>query len=190
MRINNIYSDFEEIISGVPQGSIIGPILFNAFLNDFFYDIENASVHNFAIDNTLSCFAKTVKDLINVLKEESQVAINWFSSNNMIVNPDKFKSIILTKNKSDVIPTGFSVGTDIVSIEKSVDNHLDNRLNFNLHINAICKSASNQLNALVRLKKVLSFEQIKVLVNSFILSNFDYCPLIWFISSAESLKES
>ena len=91
--------------------------MFNAFLNDFFYDIENASVHNFADDNTLSCFAKTVKDLINVLKE---VAINWFSSNKMIVNPDKFKSIILTKNKSNDIPTGFSIGTDIVPIEKSV----------------------------------------------------------------------
>ena len=156
VRISNIYSGFEEIISGVPQGSIVGPILFNAFLNDFFYDIENASVHNFADDNTLSCFAKTVKDLINVLKEESEVAINWFSSNKMIVNPDKFKSIILTKNKSDDIPTGFSIGTDIVPIEKSVKLlgiHLDNRLNFNLHINTVCKSASNQLNTLVRLKK-------------------------------------
>ena len=46
MRINNIYiyCGFEEIISGIPQGSIVGPILFNAFLNNFFYDIENASV--------------------------------------------------------------------------------------------------------------------------------------------------
>ena len=66
MRINNIYKSFEEIISGVPQVSIVGPILFNAFLNDFFYDVKNASVHNFADDNTLPCFAKTVKDLINV----------------------------------------------------------------------------------------------------------------------------
>ena len=111
----------------------------------------------------------------------------------MIVNPDKFKSTILTKNKSDDIPTGFSIGTDIVPIEKSVKLlgiHLDNRLNFNLHINTICKSASNQLNALVRLKKFLSFEQKKVLVNSFILSNFDYCPLVWFILFAKSLKKA
>ena len=111
---------------------------------------ENASVHNFADDNTLSRFAKTVKDLINILKEESEFAINWFSSNEMIVNPDKFKSTILTKNKSDDIPTGFSIGTDIVSIEKSVKLlgiHLDNRLNFSLHISTIFQSASNQSSA-------------------------------------------
>ena len=76
MRIKKIYNGFEELISGVAQGSRFRPILFNAFLNDFFYDIENPSVHNFAYDNTLSCFAKTVKDLINVLREESKVAIN------------------------------------------------------------------------------------------------------------------
>ena len=97
-------------------------------------------------------------------KEGSEVAINWFSSKEMIVNPDKLKSIILTKNKSDDIPTGFSNGTDIVSIEKSVKRlgiHLGNRLNFNLHINTVCKSASNQLNVLVRLNKFLNFEQKK-----------------------------
>ena len=61
VRRNNIYSGFEETVLGVSQGAIVRPILFNAFLNDFFYDIENASVHNFADDNTLSCFAKIVK---------------------------------------------------------------------------------------------------------------------------------
>ena len=72
---------------------------------------------------------------MNVLKEESEIAINWFSSNKIIVNPDKFKSVILTKNKSDDIATGFSIGKDIISTEKSVKLlriHLNNRLNFNL----------------------------------------------------------
>ena len=87
--------------------------------------------------------------------------MNWFSSNKTIVNPDKCISIILTKNKSDDIPTRFPIGTVIVSVEKSLKRfgiHLHNRLNFNLHINTICKSSSNQLNRLVQLKKFFSFE--------------------------------
>ena len=55
-RLNNVYSTFQLILSGVPQGSILGPILFNIFLNDFIYFIETANVHNYADDNTLTSF--------------------------------------------------------------------------------------------------------------------------------------
>ena len=59
VSVNNIKSTFEEIISGAPQGSIVGPILFKMFLNDFFYFILVASAHNFADGNPLSSFANS-----------------------------------------------------------------------------------------------------------------------------------
>ena len=59
--INNILSEFNKVISGVPQGSIVEPILFNCFLNDFYYFIKNVNnVHNFAGDTTLTTFAQIV----------------------------------------------------------------------------------------------------------------------------------
>ena len=58
--INNTLSEFNKVISGVPQGSIVGPILFNCFFNDFYYFIENAKVHNFADDNTFTTFSQNV----------------------------------------------------------------------------------------------------------------------------------
>ena len=75
VRINNVCGEFKEIISGVPQGSIVSPIPFNIFLNNFFYTIETASGHNFAVDNNLSIFAKTIHRLVHSLKSESETAI-------------------------------------------------------------------------------------------------------------------
>ena len=65
--------------------------------------------YHFADDNTRSSFAKTVSDLIKTLEEESRAAINWFSMNDMIANPDKFKAIILDKQNSDFSNTKISV---------------------------------------------------------------------------------
>ena len=98
VRVKNVCSYFKDIISGVPKGSIISPMLFNAFLNDFFFCIRKVLIHDFADDNTLSSFAKSVTLLVEILMAESQNAIKWFSENKMIVNPDKFKSVIVQKS--------------------------------------------------------------------------------------------
>ena len=71
---------------------------------------------------------------------------------------------------------------------KLVRIEINNKLNFNHHINNVCKSASNQLNALIRLKHLLGFKERKVLVNTFAMSNFNYCSLVWNFSSAQSLN--
>ena len=60
VHINNVHSSFQNVISGVPQGSIVGPTLFNCFFNDFFYFIDKASVHDFADDNSLSTFESNI----------------------------------------------------------------------------------------------------------------------------------
>ena len=67
--------------------------------------------------------------------------------------------------------------------------HIDNKLNFNLHITKICRSAANQLHALIRLWMFLNFEEKKTLINSYFYSSFNYCPLVWMFSSAKSLNK-
>ena len=155
VKINNTYSDYNEIISGVPQSSILEPFLFNLSINDLFFFIETASTHNFADDDTLSAWGETLSKLIGTLESESEIAIDWFTKNEMIINPDKFQSVILDKEKSNLTNVPLTIDNQTIKQVPSVELlgiHLDDKLNFNLHIGNICRSAAKQLNALIRLK--------------------------------------
>ena len=181
VRINNINSDFLTVISGVPQVSIVGAILFNCFFNDFFYVIEIANAHNFADDNTLTAFANSIQNLIHLLESESSVVIKWFKDNKMIVNPGKFQASKLDKKKTDHTQERIKFDNKYVKVKSSVKLlgvQIDAELNSHLHIANICRSAANQLNALTRRRKLLGFEEKKVLINSYFYSNFNYCPLV------------
>ena len=126
-------------------------MLFNAFLNDFFFCIRKASAHNFPDRNTLSSFAKLVTLLVEIRTTEYQNAIKWFSENKMIVNPGKFESFVIPKSGQTSKPKQFLIGNGIVEVASSVKLlgiQIDDQLSFNLHISNICKSASKQLNAL------------------------------------------
>ena len=156
VKINNVFSTFQILLSGVPQGSILGPILFNIFINDLFLWIEEASLHNFVDDNTLSAFAKSIRELITILEKDSEIAIKWFSDNGMSVNPDKFHGLIINRGgrHNDVHNMNFA-GFEITT-EKNVKLlgiDIDYKLNFNKHIGSLCKRAAGQLNAICRMGK-------------------------------------
>ena len=98
VRINNTYSNYQKIISGVPQGSILGPIFFNLSINNLLFFVSEVLLNNFADENTLSAFAETILELIDVLQSGSEIVIDWFKNNKVIVNPDKFQAILLDKS--------------------------------------------------------------------------------------------
>ena len=92
--------------------------------------------------------------------------------NKMKVNFDKFQAIVLNKKRSDIRNTNFQVDNRViksVSFVELLGIQIDGKLNFNLHISKICKSAANQLNALIRLKQFLSFHAKEALINSYII---------------------
>ena len=98
-RINGTQSYLGDIISGVPQGLMLGSVLYNLFFNDFFYFILLETAYNFADGNTLACFGKNIQELFGSLESECEFALNWFNENKMIVNPEKFQAIIIDKRK-------------------------------------------------------------------------------------------
>ena len=110
----------------------------------------------------------------------------------MIIDLDKFQVIILDKKKSNLTNIPLTIDNQTIKSVPSVDLlgiHLDDKLNFNVHISNICRSAANQLIALIRLKNYLNFNAKRALINSYIISIFNYCPLVWIFSTDKSLNK-
>ena len=159
---NNIKSNFLNVISGVPQESIVEATLFACFFNDFCFAIETVHAHSFADNNTLTVFASNIQNLIHLLESKSSVAIKWFKDNKMIVNPGKFQNIILGKKENDHVLEIIQIDNKALKVKLSVKVlgiQINAELHFNLHIFNICRSAPNQLNALIRIRKLLGFEK-------------------------------
>ena len=97
LKINDTECLFKILLSGVLQGLILGPILFNIFINDLLFFISQVKLANFADDNTIYTAKSDLNELSRLLKKESEAAIKWFSDNNMIVNPKKYQEIIIKR---------------------------------------------------------------------------------------------
>ena len=98
--INTKYSSWEEILFGVPQGSILGPLLLNIFLCDVFFIMNETEIASYADDNTPYTSCQNIDNVIRTLENDSVRLFKWFSNNQMKANKDKCH--LLLSNKQGV----------------------------------------------------------------------------------------
>ena len=101
IKLGNTRSVWTELLKGVPQGSILGPLIFNIFLNDIFYFVSNGDLYNYADDNCISVSHKDISVLSTQLENETQVMAKWFADNSMKANADKFQGIVLPGSRNN-----------------------------------------------------------------------------------------
>ncbi len=175
--------NWEPLKKGIPQGSCLGPLIFNIFINDLFLFIKKCELYNYADDNTLSVSGSTMDFVIEALKTDTENAVNWFTINFMQANPEKFQVMYMKPFISkDQLPQTLELHGASIERERHVKLlgiTIDDRLKFDIQITNMCCRASKQLNVLYRFKNIFNVEEKKIIYNSFILANFNYCPIVW-----------
>ena len=179
-RVNVNYSSWEEILFGVPQGSILGPLLFNIFLCDLFLIVKETSFASYADDNTPYVRAENLDKIIKSLEKVSIKLFQWFSDDQMKANHDICHLLVSGKNNVTMNANGFKIKN--TECEKLLGIKVDCGLNFENYLDRVIKKASNKVNALSRVTPFMNLSK-KMLVDSFFKSQFSYCLLVWMSHS-------
>ena len=146
----------------VSQGSILGPFLYYC--------------------------RETTENVVKNLQSELKIVLKWFRNNQMMVNFGKFQYMLLGKH------TSLKIEIEGFQLESAKPVNLFGitigyNLTFDTHISNTCKRASPAVKNLSRIRNALNKKRVKLLYNSFILSQFNYCSIIWIFCSKISCKK-
>ena len=136
--MNNYFSEWAKISTGVPQGSILDSLFFNIFINDIFSFLQKCDQANYADDSIIYTSDKRISTIINSLSHKFAILFKWFYNKFMVLNPDKCSFMLLDVDNS--LQANLVCGDEILKNskqEKVLGVTLDNKLNFATHLLSI-----------------------------------------------------
>jgi hypothetical protein len=179
VRANNLYSDVKSISAGVPQGSILGPLLFIIFVNDVFQFLShNVQIYLYADDTAIIFTADSDADLQVVIDNFFIVYSNWCSLNCIVVNPVKSNFLSYnTFNISVSINGHILVNTHVV---KYLGVHIDDKLSWAYHISYVTRICCQRIGVFKKVLPYLPNFATVLYFNAFIRSSYSYGLMFWF----------
>ena len=109
LKVNDAYSSWKDIFYGVPQGSILGPLLFNIRLCDLFYFLEDLDIASYADDTTIYTVSKKKESVIRALETSSSLLFGWFNNNFIRGNSDKSHLIMSCAEATTAVIDGLPI---------------------------------------------------------------------------------
>ena len=174
-KIELSYSDWEDITSGVSQGSILGLLLFNIFLCDQFLEDENNYFANYADDTTPYFLGSKTAEVTKKL-------LPWFANNKMIANDDKCHRILSSHAEDAAIQMEEST-RKCSKVKKLLGIYIGYKFKFDTHVDTICKKAHKKLTTLSRITNYIELPKRRILMSAFFKAQLNYCPIIWMFRS-------
>jgi hypothetical protein len=187
-QVDGLMSQPLALKMGVPQGSVLGPLLFSIYIRDLSEVIEESGVKHskYADDvqlltHTSPCtFSDGVKKLQNCISKIEK----WTRQNFLLLNVEKTEFMAIgTKKQLAKLPTSLTIEGKSFPLKPVVRNLgilLDSNLKFSAHIDSICRTSYGNLRALHRLRRVLSNGQLAVLMHALVLSRIESSPAVLF----------
>ena len=196
----SLYVEYKGAISkqynvtyGVPQGSVLGPLLFIIFINDLPQSINKSSTILFADDTTLLTTASNLDELFVASNDDANSLYNWFCSNNLSLNTAKTQYIVFTKKLCPkTLKHNLRIGDELIANVKEakfLGMILDNRLNWHSHIAKIRTKLSSSIFGISRVKTLLPRHSLISLYYSMFQSFIDYGLCLWGGSHQSYVKQ-
>ncbi len=182
-------SDTLPIKTGVPQGSILGPLLFILFINDLLMPLQDTDTDMYADHSTLTAQAKTTPELKEKISSDAAKVLIWCQENHMAANTTKTKVMLVTtwqkwtslpENERKLKAKMYGKYLENVESEKLLGVVVNHNLSWESHINGVVSNINRKLALLRRIKGCLPLATHKPFSNSHILPYIDYCSLVWW----------
>ena len=196
VRVGNAVSEQLELSYVVPQGSILGPMLFTLYVNDLL-SIPNHCQSMGYVDDTKLLLAlppNQTTNAVSMLNDYLGEITKWCCRNSLLLNPDKTKLLVigvpqLTKTLPTQTITLMGKHIEPVTTAKDLGVYIDNSLNYNDHINKISSSCIYNLIMINRIKYLLDKKTILLLIHSFVFNKLLYCSSVWSNTSKKNIKK-
>ena len=133
-KINTTFGSWTQLLRGVPQGSVLGPLFFNIYINDIFFALKGIDICNFANDTTPYVCDSNLKSVLETLEHNSELDVAWSEMNYMKLNINKCH-LFISGNKNEQMWA--KLDRDIVwesNDVKLLGITLDNNLKFDKHV--------------------------------------------------------
>ena len=183
VKYHSSYSKNKTVNIGVPQGSILGPILFLIFINDLPISLRHSSCCIYADDITLYNASKDLADAESKLQADLFHVVNWFKTNKLLLNTDKSKCMLIG-TKANIKDNAISIkinqtALELVSSFKLLGLHIESHLSWKLHLEHLTKVLSPKVGMLCRLSKILPQNVLITLYLTIIQPHIDYAITLW-----------